>query len=147
MFKGEYSEALSYLLDAKYLNQSIYAGLAINVHMMICYRKLGKEQSCRKIMTKLSDYLKCQIIHDYNIIRKLAINLCITHHFYNEIYEAKEYLRMAYPYIRNTISEYRGKKLYNELFGTNNSCENALQSNPYYTRLDFEPWVITLSHD
>ena len=147
MFNGDYSKALSYLLDAKYINQSIYAGLAIKVHMMICYRKLKKEKNCRNIMVQLSNYLKEQTITDYNIIRKLAINLCITHKEYGEISEAKECLNYAYPYVKNTISEYRCVKLHNEFFNGNDSYENALQSNRYYTRLDFEPWIITLSHD
>ncbi len=147
MFQGNYSEALTYLLDAQYLNQSIYASLAIKVHMMVCYRKLGKEKNCRRLMTQLSDYLKNQKIGDFNIIRKLAINLCISHKEYKELSDAAYYIEIALPYVRGTISEYRGISLQNQLLNRNDSIVNALKSNAYYTRLDFEPWIITLSHD
>lgn len=147
MFKGNYTQAIEYLTEGKYINHSIYAGLAIKVHLMVCYRMLYEEVQCRKYMCQLEDYLNTQDISDFNIIRKLSINLCISYLYYNERSRAKKCLEKCLPYISGTISEYRGCMLNNQLNETPMDSANALQSNLYYTRLDFEPWVITLSHD
>lgn len=147
MFKTNYSDALEYLLEAKYVNQSLYADLAIKMHMMICYREIKDEKNCRRYMKKLEDYLFYQKIFDYNIIRKLSINLCITYLYYNEPISANACLSKGLPYFSGTISEYRGYMLDKKLNDTNHSMVNALKSNDYYTTLRFEPWIITLSHD
>lgn len=147
MFKGNYIQAVEYLTEGQYINQSIYAGLAIKVHLMVCYRMLSEERQCRKYMYQLKDYLEHQKISDLNIIRKLSINLCISYLFYGEKLQAKECLERCLKYIHGTISEYRGCILNNQLNDMKLDYSCALQSNPYYTRLDFEPWVITLSHD
>ena len=147
MFKNNYSDALDYLLEAKYVNQSLYADLAIKVHMMTCYRELKNEKNCRKYAKKLEDYLFYQKIYDYNIIRKLSINLCITHMYYEEIILAKTCLAKGLPYFKGTISEYRGCSLDNRINCTCHTMEHALKKNDYYTTLKFEPWIITLSHD
>lgn len=147
MFKENYAQAIEYLIEGKYINQSIYAGLAIKVHLMTCYRILSKETQCRKYMSQLKKYMEDHNITDLNIIRKLSINLCISHLYYGEIIQAKECLEKCLKYIPGTISEYRGCVLNNKLSEKNMDHSEALQSNPYYTRLDFEPWIITLSHD
>lgn len=148
MFKGNYAQAVEYLTEGKYINQSIYAGLAIKVHLMTCYRMLRNEEQCRKYMYQLENYLNTQDISDLNIIRKLSINLCISHLKYKENTCARECLEKCIPYITDTISEYRGAVLNNQLRSdTKIDYSKAMQSNIYYTRLDFEPWVITLSHD
>lgn len=147
IFKGKYTDALEYLLEAKYVNQSLYADLAIKVHMMTCYRELKNEKKCRMYMQKLEDYLFYRKISDYNIVRKLSINLCITHMYYREDKLATNCLSKGLPYFKGTISEYRGYKLDNSLNGTNHTFANALKKNDYYTTFNFEPWIITLSHD
>lgn len=147
MFKGNYTQAVEYLTEGHYLNQSIYAGLAIKVHLMTCYRMLRDEEHCRKYIYQLENYLNTQNISDLNIIRKLSINLCISYLEYKENEHALECLKKCLPYISGTISEYRGAILNNQLNDTKIDYSKAMQSNLYYTRLDFEPWVITLSHD
>lgn len=147
MFKGNYTQAVEYLTEGNYVNQSIYAGLAIKVHLMTCYRMLRNEEQCRKYMYQLENYLNTQNISDLNIIRKLSINLCISYLEYKENERARECLKKCLPYIAGTISEYRGAILNNQLSDTQTDYSKAMQSNLYYTRLDFEPWVITLSHD
>lgn len=147
MFRGNYTQAIEYLTEGKYINQSIYAGLAIKVHLMVCYRMLSEEKQCRKYMNQLKKYLEDQKISDFNIIRKLSINLCISYLHYGENLQAKECLEKSLQYIPGTISEYRGCALNNQLNEKKLDSSDALQSNFYYTRLDFEPWVITLSHD
>ena len=147
MFKGNYTQAVEYLTEGNYVNQSIYAGLAIKVHLMTCYRMLRNEEQCRKYMYQLENYLNTQNISDLNIIRKLSINLCISYLEYKENERARECLKKCLPYIAGTISEYRGAILNNQLNDTQTDYSKAMQSNLYYTRLDFEPWVITLSHD
>lgn len=147
MFKGNYAQAVEYLTEGKYVNQSAYADLAIKVHLMVCNRKLQNEEQCRKYMQQLEDYLNTQSISDLNIIRKLSINLCISYLSYNEKLEAQKCLQKCLPYISGTISEYRGSVLNNQLNETQIDYSDAMQSNIYYTRLDFEPWIITLSHD
>lgn len=147
IFKDNYSEALEYLLEAKYVNQSLYADLAIKLHMMTCYRELKDEKNCRKYMQKLEDYLFHHKISDYNIVRKLSINLCITYLYYDEFISANSCLSIGLPYFSGTISEYRGYKLDNKLNNISHSLEHAMKSNDYYTTLKFEPWIITLSHD
>lgn len=147
IFQGKYDKAVEHLLEAKYLNQSIYAGLAIKVHLMVCSRILGDENKCRKYMKQLEEYLFHNVIYDYNIYRKLSINLCISYLEYGDIVNANKCLSMGLPYFKNTISEYRGFKLDNKINGTEHSFENALQGNLYYTTMLFEPWIITLSHD
>lgn len=147
MFKGNYTQAVEYLTEGNYVNQSIYAGLAIKVHLMTCYRMLRNEEQCRKYMYQLENYLNTQNISDLNIIRKLSINLCISYLEYKENECALECLKKSLPYIGGTISEYRGAILNNQLSDIKIDYSKAMQSNLYYTRLDFEPWVITLSHD
>lgn len=147
IFCGEYDTAMDYLLEAKYLNQSIYAGLAIKVHLMVCNRILGNKKLCKKYMKQLEEYLFYNKIYDYNIYRKLSINLCISYLEYGDILNANKCLSMGMPYFENTISEYRGFTLDNKINGIKHSCEHALQSNLYYTTMNFEPWIITLSHD
>lgn len=147
IFHGEYDKAIEYLLEAKYLNQSIYASLAIKVHLMVCNRILGNENICKKYMKQLEEYLFYNKIYDYNIYRKLSINLCISHLEYGNIINAKKCLSKGMPYFKNTISEYRGFMLDDKINGIRHSLENALKSNLYYTTMNFEPWIITLSHD
>lgn len=147
IFYGEYDKAVEYLSEAKYLNQSIYAGLAIKVHLMVCNRILGNEKICRKYMKQLEEYLFYNKIYDYNIYRKLSINLCISYLEYGDIINSNKCLSIGMPYFKNTISEYRGFMLDNKINGSRHSLENALQSNLYYTTMNFEPWIITLSHD
>lgn len=147
IFHNEYEKAIGYLLEAKYLNQSIYAGLAIKVHLMVCYRILGNEDKCRNYMKQLEEYLFHSEIYDYNIYRKLSINLCISYLEYDDVMNARRCLSMGIPYFENTISEYRGYKLDNQINHTEHSLDNAMQNNLYYTIMKFEPWIITLSHD
>ena len=147
MFKGNYSQAVEYLTEAKYLNQSLYASLAIKVHLMTCYRILGEEVICRQYMYQLEDYLEKKQIFDTNIIRKLSINLCISHLYYGEEILARACLKRCLKYITGTISEYRGCQLNNKLNEKKLDYSKAMQSNIYYKKLEFEPWIITLSHD
>ena len=147
IFKSEYEQAVEYLMEAQYVNQSIYAGLAIKVHLMTCYRFMHKDDQCQKYMTQLKDYLENEKIFDLNIIRKLSINLCISYMHYRDNVLAKDCLKKCIKYVPNTISEFRCYTLNNQLNLPYKSTSNAMQSNIYYTRLDFEPWIITLSHD
>lgn len=147
IFNKNYNKAIDYLNEAKYTNHSIYAGLAIKVHLMTCYRLTGEEEYCRKYMYELETYLNNEDISDLNIIRKLSINLCISYLYYGEKELAKKYLNRCLDHVKGTISEYRGYTLYNQLVRDVLDSSSALKSNPYYTILDFEPWVITLSHD
>lgn len=147
MFNKKYTDALEYLLEAKYVNQSLYADLAIKIHMMTCYRELNDEKNCRRYLQKLEDYLFHRKIYDYNIIRKLSINLCITHRYYKENLLAKNCLSKGLNYFKGTISEYRGYTLDKQINNTHHIMTDALKNNDYYTTQDFEPWIITLSHD
>lgn len=73
--------------------------------------------------------------------------MCISHLYYGEEILARACLKRCLKYITGTISEYRGCQLNNKLNEKKLDYSKAMQSNIYYKKLEFEPWIITLSHD
>lgn len=147
MLRENYQSALDYLLEATLWNKAPFMDKVIKTHMLICNYYLNNTAQCEKYASELHEYLFHETVQNENIIRRIALNLCIYYKCINEIDKAKECIKYAYSYIKNSNCEYRGTFLYNELMNTNISLNTIPYNSTFYTNMTFDPWITTFSHE
>lgn len=145
MFKKNYEEAKEYLLEALVWNRSMYLDYVIKVHLTSCYYHLNERKSYQELSNNLYNILLQGKILDGTILRKIAINLAIIYKTDGDLEKSKICFQIASNYIEGTSSEFRFNFHFSDLNKTdfNKKCNYSI----YYSKTDFEPWGVTLSHD
>lgn len=75
--------------------------------------------------------------------RKIYMNLAITSHGIDNLITEKVYFEKAYPFVKNSSSEWRFYKLCPEMADSKilpPTCE-------YMNVIEFDPWFLIYAHD
>lgn len=145
MINKEYENANELFNRALFVNRSKYASVAIKTNLMMCELLNNNLKKSKFLAEELSEIIKKDNYKDSTILRKVYINLSFLYKEINELSLAKEYIIKAIDFSENTSSAYRVNKLLKEL--NINKNIDFKEGIIYFKDLDFEPWLLTFSHD
>lgn len=144
-----YESAISALLRATLWNQSGYTFVTIQTLLMVCYSFLGKNEKSKQIANNLVSYINSYEITDTTMLRKIYLNMALTYRRLEEIELEEEYALKAYLVSEHTSSWYRA---YQIALPFMQNISDPMKYCPqgeewYWTNGDYEPWLVTFSHD
>lgn len=146
---GLYENAVSVLLRAALWNQSGYTFVTIQTLLMVCYSFLGMNEKSRQIANNLISYIDSYKITDTTMLRKIYLNLALMYRRFEETELEGEYAQKAYYVARRSSSWYRA---YQIALPFMQNISDPIEHCPkgekwYWTNGDYEPWLVTFSHD
>ena len=117
---------------------------------MICYYYLNNPE-WENIYDELYKYIQENRSIDDKIYKKIGINIAIlAFHTGNRI-DAQTILKLCEPHLKNEWAhgKYRFLKLKQQLSKEEEDLPKPTNSchRQYYCELDFEPWLVTFTHD
>lgn len=149
MSQGMYERAVSVLLRAALWNQSSYVFVTIKTLLMVCYAFLKQDEKSRQIANDLVTYIESYNISDTTMLRKIYLNMALIYRHLKEVELEETYARKAYPISHRTSSWYRAYEVaqpfMQNLFSPIQHCPQGEEW--YWTNGDYEPWLVTFSHD
>jgi len=149
MAQGMYERAVSVLLRAALWNQSSYVFVTIQTLLMVCYAFLKQDEKSRQTANDLVTYIESYKITDTTMLRKIYLNMALTYRHLKEMELEETYARKAYPISQHTSSWYRAYEVAQPFM---QNLSSPIQYCPrgeewYWTNGDYEPWLVTFSHD
>lgn len=146
---GLYENAVSVLLRAALWNQSGYTFVTIQTLLMVCYSFLGMNEKSRQIANNLISYIDSYKITDTTMLRKIYLNLAMMYRRLEETELEGEYAQKAYYVAGHSSSWYRA---YQIALPFMQNISDPIRHCPrgekwYWTNGDYEPWLVTFSHD
>jgi tetratricopeptide (TPR) repeat protein len=149
MIQHEWNSAITLLKEALFWTKSQYPTLVIKGNMAICLYYLS-DNTWRNYYDELMDYLEQGLDVDNNIYKKLLLNFAIIMLRENNHSKCADLLKKCKPHVFNERKQgtYRYISLCNKLFLENTELpvlDNDKKA--YYKEIEFEPWLITFSHD
>lgn len=150
MIERHWEQALSSIIEALFWNKSDYVSLVLKINRMICYYYLNNPE-WENIYDELYKYIQENRSIDDKIYKKIGINTAIlAFHTGNRI-DAQAILKLCEPHLENEWAhgKYRFLKLKQQLSKKEEDLPKPTNSchMPYYCELDFEPWLVTFTHD
>lgn len=144
-----YESAVSALLRATLWNQSGYTFVTIQTLLMVCYSFLGKNEKSKQIANNLVSYIDTYEITDTTMLRKIYLNMALTYRRLEEIELEEEYAVKAYLVSQHTSSWYRAFQIALPFMqNISDPMKHCPQGEEWYwTNGDYEPWLVTFSHD
>ncbi|MBU3875458.1 ATP-binding protein [Faecalicatena sp. AGMB00832] len=143
MIQRNYKRASEILLEALFWNRTTYGCLVIQTHLMICSLYLSQKNEVQYYYNYLKNYMDNHNIVDPIMNRKIYMNLAITSHGIDNLITEKVYFEKAYPFVKNSSSEWRFYKLCPEMADSKilpPTCE-------YMNVIEFDPWFLIYAHD
>lgn len=149
MSKNMFEEALTILLKSSLWNTSSYVFVTNETLLMVCYAHIGKTEKAIEMINKLLAYIEQFDINDKTMLRKIYLNIALVYKKINKPYLSEEFAKKAYPLSFNTSSWYRAytliKNLYEDEPNPISFCRE--KEKWYWSNGDYEPWLVTFSHD
>lgn len=150
MISHDWEKALGAIIEALFWNKSDYVSLVLKTNRMLCYY-FSDNPEWEKIYNKLYKYIEGNHGIDDKIYKKIGINLALVACKTGNNIDAKNILKICEPHLENEWphGKYRFLKLKQQL--SENTEELTIPSNvgctQYYCELEFEPWLVTFTHD
>ncbi|MCM1223279.1 MAG: hypothetical protein NC548_53385 [Lachnospiraceae bacterium] len=146
---GLYENAVSVLLRAALWNQSGYTFVTIQTLLMVCYSFLEMNEKSRQIASNLITYIDSYRITDTTMLRKIYLNIALIYRRLGETDLEGEYAQKAYYVAAHSSSWYRAYQIalpfMQNIADPIKYCPEGEQW--YWTNGDYEPWLVTFSHD
>lgn len=150
MITYKWEQALGAIIEALFWNKSDYVSLVLKTNRMLCYYYLNNPE-WENVYNELYKYIQENRNIDDKIYKKIGINIAILALKTGNHIDLKNILKLCEPHLKNEwpYGKFRFLKLKQQLSENTDELPNPSDScfMQYYCGLEFEPWLVTFTHD